>query len=232
MCNNLAITRINENGDVLLFKKSSNFHRMRVGVASQHVHCVVNRLGLFLRGFIFGFETFFRWFTVLIFYWFNHEELALFAVIFSAPRGTTPDDSKAAKALAMMRSCFNVDSTVTAHWLVDVREYYYMFNLEMMKPGGSAGSGSTTPSTASASPAVEVAASMAEKHPDTSEDANLRKHSKRVASEQLASVSRSTTKAPTEKGKSQLGREMSRRRKSQSRGTPIGICVKWRIVRG
>ncbi|RWW51719.1 hypothetical protein BHE74_00041911 [Ensete ventricosum] len=67
MCNNLAIeevictTRINENGDVLLFKKSSNFHRMQVGVASQRVHCVVDRLGLFLRGFIFGFEAFFRW---------------------------------------------------------------------------------------------------------------------------------------------------------------------------
>ncbi|RZS00902.1 hypothetical protein BHM03_00030689 [Ensete ventricosum] len=81
-----------------------------------------------------------------------------------------------------------------------------------MKPSGSAGSGSTTPSMASASPAVEVVASMAEKHPDTNEDVNLRKRSKRVASEQLAGVTRSTTKAPTEKGKSQLRREMSQRR--------------------
>ncbi|RZS03128.1 hypothetical protein BHM03_00033268 [Ensete ventricosum] len=49
------------------------------------MHCVVGQLGLFLHGFIFGFETFFRWFVVLILYWFNHEKLALFAVMFSAP---------------------------------------------------------------------------------------------------------------------------------------------------
>ncbi|RRT53951.1 hypothetical protein B296_00000236 [Ensete ventricosum] len=49
------------------------------------VHFVVGRLGLFLHGFIFRFEIFFRWFVVLILYWFNHEKLALFAVMFSAP---------------------------------------------------------------------------------------------------------------------------------------------------
>ncbi|RZR91643.1 hypothetical protein BHM03_00019799 [Ensete ventricosum] len=36
------------------------------------------------------------------------------------------DDSRAVEALEMMRSCFNVDSTVTAHRLVDVREHYYV----------------------------------------------------------------------------------------------------------
>ncbi|RWW88898.1 hypothetical protein BHE74_00002207 [Ensete ventricosum] len=45
-CSDLAIeeviyaTRIDENGDGLLFKKSSNFHSLRVGVAGQHVHYV------------------------------------------------------------------------------------------------------------------------------------------------------------------------------------------------
>ncbi|RZS19832.1 hypothetical protein BHM03_00052267 [Ensete ventricosum] len=53
---------IDENGDGLLFKKSSNFHSLRVQVAGQRVHYVVGRLGLFLYGFIFGFEPFFRWF--------------------------------------------------------------------------------------------------------------------------------------------------------------------------
>ncbi|RWW44828.1 hypothetical protein BHE74_00049376 [Ensete ventricosum] len=82
-CSNLVVkeviyaARIDENGDQLLFKKSSNFHRLWVGVAGQRVHCVVSRLGLFLHGLIFGFEAFFRWFAVLILYWFNHEESAL-----------------------------------------------------------------------------------------------------------------------------------------------------------
>ncbi|RWW01266.1 hypothetical protein GW17_00035711 [Ensete ventricosum] len=50
------------------------------------VHCIVGRLGLFLCGFIFGFKAFFRWFAVLILYWFNHEDLALFVAMFPAPR--------------------------------------------------------------------------------------------------------------------------------------------------
>ncbi|RWW10867.1 hypothetical protein GW17_00025568 [Ensete ventricosum] len=50
------------------------------------MHYVVDRLGLFLYGFLFGFKAFFRWFTFLILHWFNHEELALFAAMFVAPR--------------------------------------------------------------------------------------------------------------------------------------------------
>ncbi|RZS25914.1 hypothetical protein BHM03_00059189 [Ensete ventricosum] len=66
MCNNLTIeevicaARVNENDDGLLFQKSSNFHRPRVGVAGHCVHCVVGRLGLFLYGFFFRFKGFFR----------------------------------------------------------------------------------------------------------------------------------------------------------------------------
>ncbi|RRT70407.1 hypothetical protein B296_00027356 [Ensete ventricosum] len=91
MCSDLAVeevicaARANKNSDGLLFKKSSNFH-LQVGVADQRVHYVVSRLGLFLHGFIFKFKAFFRWFVVLILYWFNHEESALFAAMFSAPR--------------------------------------------------------------------------------------------------------------------------------------------------
>ncbi|RWW08137.1 hypothetical protein GW17_00028447 [Ensete ventricosum] len=67
-CNNLAVeevisaARIYKNGDGLLFKESSNFHRLQVGVTGQHVHCIIGRLGLFLCGFIFEFEVFFRWY--------------------------------------------------------------------------------------------------------------------------------------------------------------------------
>ncbi|RZS25511.1 hypothetical protein BHM03_00058718 [Ensete ventricosum] len=94
-CNNLAVeevigaTHIYKNGDVLLFKESSNFHHLWVGVAGQRVLCIVSRLGLFLRGFIFGFEALFRLVVVLILYWSNHEEPTLFAAMFSAPRFIT-----------------------------------------------------------------------------------------------------------------------------------------------
>ncbi|RWW82333.1 hypothetical protein BHE74_00009205, partial [Ensete ventricosum] len=50
-CSNLAIeevicaARIYENGDGLLFEKSPNFHRPRVGVTGQRVHCKVGQLG-------------------------------------------------------------------------------------------------------------------------------------------------------------------------------------------
>ncbi|RZS14264.1 hypothetical protein BHM03_00045926 [Ensete ventricosum] len=73
-CSNLAVediiyvTHIDENDDGLLFKKSSNFHCLWVGVGGQCVHCIAGWLGLFLRGFIFAFEAFFRWFIVLILY--------------------------------------------------------------------------------------------------------------------------------------------------------------------
>ncbi|RRT48780.1 hypothetical protein B296_00050174 [Ensete ventricosum] len=65
MCINLdakkviCVARIYENGDELLFKESSNFHRLQVGVTGQHVHCIVGQLGLFLCSFIFEFEVFF-----------------------------------------------------------------------------------------------------------------------------------------------------------------------------
>ncbi|RWW12032.1 hypothetical protein GW17_00024319, partial [Ensete ventricosum] len=66
-CNNLTVeevicaAHVDENGDGLLFQKSSKFHRLRVGVAGQCVHYVVDRLGLFLQGFFFRFKGFFRW---------------------------------------------------------------------------------------------------------------------------------------------------------------------------
>ncbi|RWW17139.1 hypothetical protein BHE74_00049807 [Ensete ventricosum] len=64
----IGAARIYKNDYGLLFKESSNFHRLRVGVAGQHVHCMVGRLGLFLHDFIFGFEAFFIWFAVLLLY--------------------------------------------------------------------------------------------------------------------------------------------------------------------
>ncbi|RWV81435.1 hypothetical protein GW17_00057146 [Ensete ventricosum] len=51
---------VDENDDGLLFQKSSNFHRLRVVVAGQCVHCVVGRLGLFLYVFFFRFKDFLR----------------------------------------------------------------------------------------------------------------------------------------------------------------------------
>ncbi|RRT32318.1 hypothetical protein B296_00054946 [Ensete ventricosum] len=47
-----------------------------------------------------------------------------------------------------------------------------------MKSDGSADSGLAAPSTASASPTLEVVVSTAEKHPDTDEGGNLRKRSR------------------------------------------------------
>ncbi|RWW52837.1 hypothetical protein BHE74_00040715 [Ensete ventricosum] len=40
--------------------------------------------------------------------------------------GVAPDDSRAADALATIQSCFNVDSTLTSHRLVKVRERFYI----------------------------------------------------------------------------------------------------------
>ncbi|RWW60693.1 hypothetical protein BHE74_00032291 [Ensete ventricosum] len=79
-CSNLAIEKvidaayIYKNGNGLLFKESSNIHRLRFGVTGQCVHCIVSRLGLFLHGFIVEFKVFFRWYGVLILYWFDDEE--------------------------------------------------------------------------------------------------------------------------------------------------------------
>ncbi|RWW59718.1 hypothetical protein BHE74_00033331 [Ensete ventricosum] len=55
---------------------------MRIGIAGQCVHCIVGRLGLFLYDFFFRFKGFFKCFIVFILCWFNHEEPALFAVMF------------------------------------------------------------------------------------------------------------------------------------------------------
>ncbi|RWV76959.1 hypothetical protein GW17_00062283 [Ensete ventricosum] len=56
-----------------------------------------------------------------------------------------------------------------------------------MKSDGSVDSGLAAPSTASASPTVEVVVSTAEKHPDTDEGGNLRKRSRgRLPSSLLA----------------------------------------------
>ncbi|RZS11122.1 hypothetical protein BHM03_00042444 [Ensete ventricosum] len=93
-CSNLVVeevicaAHIYENGDGLLLKESSNFHCLRVGVAGQRMHWRVGRLGLFLRSFIFEFKVFFRWFGILILYWFDHEEPSFFAAMFSAPWGS------------------------------------------------------------------------------------------------------------------------------------------------
>ncbi|RWW82928.1 hypothetical protein BHE74_00008591 [Ensete ventricosum] len=51
---------------------------------------------------------------------------ALSIVVPSSSGGVALDDSRAVEALEMLQSCFNVDSTVTAHRLVDVREHYYV----------------------------------------------------------------------------------------------------------
>ncbi|RRT42308.1 hypothetical protein B296_00044545 [Ensete ventricosum] len=47
-------------------------------------------------------------------------------IIPSSSGSAAPDDSRATEALATMRLCFNVDSTVMARRLVDVREHYYV----------------------------------------------------------------------------------------------------------
>ncbi|RWV79232.1 hypothetical protein GW17_00059671, partial [Ensete ventricosum] len=57
-CSNLVVekvigaTRNYKNDDALLFKESSNSHRLRVRVTDQRVHYIIGKLGLFLRGFI------------------------------------------------------------------------------------------------------------------------------------------------------------------------------------
>ncbi|RRT62093.1 hypothetical protein B296_00027925 [Ensete ventricosum] len=98
--------------------------------AGQCVHCVVGRLGLFLYGFYFRFKGFFRCFIFLILRWFNHEEPALFAVMFAAPRGL--DGSRGAVGLGMAgrgatlilrTSWFNCSSWIRAKEIVAIRVY-------------------------------------------------------------------------------------------------------------
>ncbi|RRT85115.1 hypothetical protein B296_00004625 [Ensete ventricosum] len=47
-------------------------------------------------------------------------------VVPSSSGGAAPDDSEAVEALAMMRSCFNIDLNMTTHRLVKVRKHYYI----------------------------------------------------------------------------------------------------------
>ncbi|RRT85544.1 hypothetical protein B296_00004174 [Ensete ventricosum] len=59
-------------------------------------------------------------------------------VVPSLSGGMTLDDSKAAEAPVMILSCFNVDSTVMARQLVNVREHYYVppkYELHVPLPG-------------------------------------------------------------------------------------------------
>ncbi|RRT58080.1 hypothetical protein B296_00006102 [Ensete ventricosum] len=70
-----------------------------------------------------------------------------------------------------------------------------------MKSDNGTGSGSTIPSTNSASTTVGVISSMAEKNPSIGEESSLRKRSKRATLEQPADASRSTSRVPVEKGK-------------------------------
>ncbi|RWW11619.1 hypothetical protein GW17_00024762 [Ensete ventricosum] len=66
---------------------------------------------------------------------------------------------------------------------------------------GGANSGSTVPSTTSAFGPIDVAGSMVEKRPSTSEGASLRKRSRKAAPKQPADASGSATRAPAEKRK-------------------------------
>ncbi|RZS24078.1 hypothetical protein BHM03_00057109 [Ensete ventricosum] len=54
------------------------------------------------------------------------------------PSSSAPNDSGDGKALATMRSCFNIDSTVTARRLIDVRKDCYVppeYELHVPLPG-------------------------------------------------------------------------------------------------
>ncbi|RWW30456.1 hypothetical protein GW17_00004966 [Ensete ventricosum] len=65
----------------------------------------IGRLGLFLRGFIFGFETFFRWFDVLTLYWFYHKKPPLFATMFVAPWFVAVPTQPLGRSLPKLVSC-------------------------------------------------------------------------------------------------------------------------------
>ncbi|RZR95453.1 hypothetical protein BHM03_00024305 [Ensete ventricosum] len=59
-------------------------------------------------------------------------------IILSWSGGTAPTDFRATEALAAMRSCFNIDSTMTTHRLVEVRKNYYIpskYELHVPLPG-------------------------------------------------------------------------------------------------
>ncbi|RWV91916.1 hypothetical protein GW17_00045765 [Ensete ventricosum] len=69
------------------------------------MHCVVGRLGLFLHAFFFRFKGFFRCFIILILRWFNHEELALFAAMFAAPRFVVMPTQLIGRSFVKLVSC-------------------------------------------------------------------------------------------------------------------------------
>ncbi|RWW70352.1 hypothetical protein BHE74_00021981 [Ensete ventricosum] len=59
-------------------------------------------------------------------------------IVLSWSGGTAPTDFRATEALAAMRSCFNIDSTMTTHRLVEVRKNYYIpskYELHVPLPG-------------------------------------------------------------------------------------------------
>ncbi|RRT72496.1 hypothetical protein B296_00008640 [Ensete ventricosum] len=97
--------------------------------------------------------------------------------------------------LAAMRSCFNVDSTMTTRRLVE------MFNLGKMKSGRVTGNGSIVLSPNDSPAVVEAASSAIEKHPDGGEGLTLRKHLRKATPEQPANTIGSSTKSPVDKGK-------------------------------
>ncbi|RWV79932.1 hypothetical protein GW17_00058868 [Ensete ventricosum] len=88
------------------------------------MHCVVGRLGLFLYGFLFEFEAFFRWFVVLILHWFNHEEPTLLTAMFVAPRGgNRPRYAGRGATLVLHASWFNRSSWIRAKEITTIRVY-------------------------------------------------------------------------------------------------------------
>ncbi|RWW46026.1 hypothetical protein BHE74_00048071 [Ensete ventricosum] len=104
------------------FFSGPNHHR--VGIAGQYVHCVVGRLGFFLHSFFFRFKGFFRCFIILILRWFNHEELALFVVMFLAPQGGVGLDMAGRGVTLVLRtSWFNGSSWIRAKEIVTIRVY-------------------------------------------------------------------------------------------------------------
>ncbi|RRT47267.1 hypothetical protein B296_00053845 [Ensete ventricosum] len=76
-----------------------------------------------------------------------------------------------------------------------------MFNLDKIKSGVGAGSGSTTPSLASTPATGDVGVSMTEKRPSSRAGAGLRKRLWKMAAEQPANTSGSTARTSANKGK-------------------------------
>ncbi|RRT48317.1 hypothetical protein B296_00048283 [Ensete ventricosum] len=128
----------------------------------------------------------------------------------SLSRGATPTDFGTANALTIMRSNFDVDSTVMTRQLVEVRKNYFIpLEYELHAPllgerpydafssGFSLLTDALEAAQGSRVPAkVDVGASMAEKHPSTGEVVGLRKRLRKVALEQPADASGSIMRTP------------------------------------